>query len=291
MEQSSNYKKQFTTEDIERYHAGTMSVEERHALEKAALEDPFLSDALEGYVYTTTPVEDIAKLKKRLEEKTNKRKVVPFYTQTWFKIAALVLIIAGSGWILYTTTFRNNNTIALEQKVQPQKEKISSPGLQQTDSLSTQQESKAIPETETVKVTKLLPSTKEHKSIENKTAATKSAIIKEEKNDIASKATISDTNESFNNLQTQKENHDKALAEVPVANNAAPSARTFFKSQNKPDSTRVAYDKEYAFNAANSKDTIHNLNIVLKPLADSNMAEVVVVGYGNTKKKSAEKEI
>jgi len=30
-----------------------------HALEKAALDDPFLADALEGYLYTTTASDDI----------------------------------------------------------------------------------------------------------------------------------------------------------------------------------------------------------------------------------------
>ena len=35
----------FTAGDIERYHSGKMSPEERHALEKAALDDPFLAGA------------------------------------------------------------------------------------------------------------------------------------------------------------------------------------------------------------------------------------------------------
>ena len=39
----------YSAADIERYYNGLMSASERHALEKAALEDPFLSDAFEGY--------------------------------------------------------------------------------------------------------------------------------------------------------------------------------------------------------------------------------------------------
>jgi hypothetical protein len=42
----------FTASDIERYYSGKMSPQERHALEKAALDDPFLADALEGYTFT-----------------------------------------------------------------------------------------------------------------------------------------------------------------------------------------------------------------------------------------------
>ncbi|MBK7649488.1 MAG: hypothetical protein IPJ20_00375 [Flammeovirgaceae bacterium] len=35
-------------DDIKRYINGEMSTEEQHALEKRALRDPFLADALEG---------------------------------------------------------------------------------------------------------------------------------------------------------------------------------------------------------------------------------------------------
>ena len=38
----------YTAADFERYHSGKMSAGEMHALEKAAMEDPFLADALEG---------------------------------------------------------------------------------------------------------------------------------------------------------------------------------------------------------------------------------------------------
>ena len=59
----------YSASDIERYHAGTMTASERHALEKAALEDPFLADALEGYTYSATAQLDLEKIKARLIEK------------------------------------------------------------------------------------------------------------------------------------------------------------------------------------------------------------------------------
>ena len=43
----------YTSEDFKRYYSGTMTAAERHALEKAALDDPFLADALEGYKFST----------------------------------------------------------------------------------------------------------------------------------------------------------------------------------------------------------------------------------------------
>ena len=39
----------YTFEDIQRYLQGKMSAAEMHEIEKAALQDPFLSDAIEGY--------------------------------------------------------------------------------------------------------------------------------------------------------------------------------------------------------------------------------------------------
>ncbi len=46
---TDNNIKNFTAADIEKYHKGLLSAKERHDLEKAALDDPFLADALEGY--------------------------------------------------------------------------------------------------------------------------------------------------------------------------------------------------------------------------------------------------
>jgi hypothetical protein len=39
----------YTAADIEKYWKGTLSAAEMHAMEKAAMDDPFLADALEGY--------------------------------------------------------------------------------------------------------------------------------------------------------------------------------------------------------------------------------------------------
>jgi len=39
----------YLVEDIERYLNGGMSAKEMHDMERAALQDPFLADAIEGY--------------------------------------------------------------------------------------------------------------------------------------------------------------------------------------------------------------------------------------------------
>jgi len=92
----------FTANDIERYHSGKMTAQERHAIEKAALDDPFLADALEGYTFSPTPTDDLAKIQSRLDEKLNRKKVIPLFQKyRWVSAAAIVLVIAGAGWMVY----------------------------------------------------------------------------------------------------------------------------------------------------------------------------------------------
>ena len=65
----------YTAADIEKYHNGLMSSKERHALEKAALDDPFLADALEGYATSSiNSNNDIDELKKRLAARIEQEK-------------------------------------------------------------------------------------------------------------------------------------------------------------------------------------------------------------------------
>jgi len=103
MADKAPHRKQYTAEDIERYHSGKMSVQERHQLEKAALDDPFLADALDGYTHTTTPQADLADIHARLSEKTRRGKLIgiPAARLSWLKVAAAVLFIATAGWLLY----------------------------------------------------------------------------------------------------------------------------------------------------------------------------------------------
>ncbi len=102
----------FSSEDIQRYHQGEMTPQERHALEKAALDDPFLADALEGYVYATTSAEDLAYLNQKINQKIVAGKVVPISEKepntSWMRIAALFLVLAGAGWVVYQLSLSNN---------------------------------------------------------------------------------------------------------------------------------------------------------------------------------------
>lgn len=137
MADKANHKNQFNAEDIERYHSGQMSVQEMHQLEKAALDDPFLADALEGYAYTKTPQADLQEIQERLNKKQEEKKTIPITSRfLWLKIAASVLAVVAAGWLLYQTTNRSGKDIALQQKVS-KKEAASTPSQIENNTLST----------------------------------------------------------------------------------------------------------------------------------------------------------
>ncbi|HUS02483.1 MAG TPA: carboxypeptidase-like regulatory domain-containing protein [Chitinophagaceae bacterium] len=106
---SQEYK--YTAADFERYHSGKMSAREMHALEKAALEDPFLADALEGYAYTDTPVKDIAHIKEKLFVKKKKKSVFFLISKQnqWLRIAAIFILITGIGYMAYLVGFNKDH--------------------------------------------------------------------------------------------------------------------------------------------------------------------------------------
>jgi hypothetical protein len=92
----------YSSGDIQKYLAGELSATEMHALESAALDDPFLADALEG-IETDRGLRganalsgDMEELKKRLAARiAEKRKsAIPLY-HSWWRVAAAAVLLAG----------------------------------------------------------------------------------------------------------------------------------------------------------------------------------------------------
>lgn len=114
--------KNFTAADIEKYHKNLLSPAERHDMEKAALEDSFLADALEGYAINDVNISgDIAELKERLSEKIDSSKVIPFIPKnqsafSWWRVAAIIVLVAGAGFLAYQFAFNKKpNEIAVNK--------------------------------------------------------------------------------------------------------------------------------------------------------------------------------
>lgn len=129
---TDNNIKNFTAADIEKYHKGLLSAKEMHDLEKAAMDDPFLADALEGYTVAGVNVmEDIAELKDRLAKKTDTAKIIPLQTPhrknnfSLLKVAAMLVFVAGAAFAVYQFGFnkkaesiaQNNPIEEIEKKV------------------------------------------------------------------------------------------------------------------------------------------------------------------------------
>ncbi|HJS55846.1 MAG TPA: TonB family protein [Chitinophagaceae bacterium] len=113
----NNNIKNYTAADIEKYWNGRLNAAEMHAMEKAAMDDPFLAEALEGYREASASATGLALLKEKINRRTGaavitlKRK-----KYTWLKVAAAITIIAGAGLIVQQLVSSNtDNTIALEK--------------------------------------------------------------------------------------------------------------------------------------------------------------------------------
>ena len=111
--------KQFTAKDIEKYQQGHMTAAERNALEKAELNDPLLSDALEGFVNTPVDINaDVTDLKSRLEKRlqeNNKVRPIAPEKSKWhyLRIAAILLLMAGAGWFFYQYSLNDKTSAPL----------------------------------------------------------------------------------------------------------------------------------------------------------------------------------
>jgi len=110
--------------DIEKYLRGELSSSEMHALEREALNDPFLADALEGMesISSSDFTDDIrqvrAAVQKRVEGENGK--IVPLWPLVG-RIAAGVLVVIVSGYIVTSLLSDNehHDELALNKSTLP----------------------------------------------------------------------------------------------------------------------------------------------------------------------------
>ena len=102
----------YTAKNIEQYLTGSMSNEEMHAIEKAALDDPLLADAIEGY--NAVDNKEWNKVFAELRDKIAIADNTPVisiskntFAQRW-RVAAAILLIGCSIAIAYLFTSKNN---------------------------------------------------------------------------------------------------------------------------------------------------------------------------------------
>jgi hypothetical protein len=294
--------KSFTAVDIERYHKGTMSPEERHALEKAALDDPFLADALEGYVYTESPAADLAILQKRLDEKSGRRKIIPLFARTWMRSAAVIILVIAGGWLVYRTLSPEQKSTAIA-KQKTVREVASAPVISPSDSATTNTQFS----TDTTRSIAIAHGRQNDK--QNRVTAGSLKVSDMSLEDLGTTADTSKMNNgladySYKDYRNQQDNarvngnvnldtkqtnatfyQDKKPAAAGMNN--AVSERSFKENANgRADSL---YAKTLAMQKAEKKtnDTIQNFDVVLKQ-QQAPPAEVVVIAHGTQKKRTAD---
>ena len=104
----------YTAADIRKYLSGGMTALEMHAIEKAALDDPFLAEAIEGYEIFRG--KDFTEHLKRIEakiagnENTDTAPVVKIAAAAWWRAAAVIFLISSTVIIAYMMV--NKNTIS-----------------------------------------------------------------------------------------------------------------------------------------------------------------------------------
>lgn len=105
----------YSSSDIEKYLNGELSAPEMHALERAALDDPFLADALDGMeIHRRLPEQspfqkDVVELQQRLQKRVAAKEETK--TRTFplpMRYAAAVILLAGLGITAYYTLFNNH---------------------------------------------------------------------------------------------------------------------------------------------------------------------------------------
>lgn len=101
-QQDDHMKYRVDPELIRRYLAGELDDRAMHALERQAMDDPMLAEALEGFE-NVSPDQSVhlADLEQRLEERIQKRtrSIIPLYIRWTAAAAALLFLVVGTLWL------------------------------------------------------------------------------------------------------------------------------------------------------------------------------------------------
>ncbi len=122
----------YTAEDLLRYARGQMTPQQMHALERATMEDPFLAEALDGYMEAVSSMnvekdsnivgEKLEDFKKKIgveEKKKEPTRIIPLWRQKWLQYAvAASVLLAGGWWVLSLnkTTVKEDNVVIAQNE-------------------------------------------------------------------------------------------------------------------------------------------------------------------------------
>lgn len=309
--------KHYTATDIQRYHSGKMSFEEMNQMEKAALEDPMLADAIDGFENKNNVDNDLAFLREKMNGYSSKKSATnirKLYTS--LSIAASVLVVFSVAYFLIKKTESNQsqlsaNTNQTKQNVSPVlHESTSAEKLPTTDSSSSFVRSENSNNNKSLEI-KTQDADGISGSFSAKEAKELANILKSDKQK-ANKAII-------NKIKVQPiDNAIASLTQTPITTTTASAAQKQIASVAESDELAKSDNAKLAFESKKesiniSSDSLSSFAIaknddvkaiaVSKPkaaipaaanisnYADMQMQEVVVNGYSNTRKKSVNESV
>ncbi|HVU97019.1 MAG TPA: carboxypeptidase-like regulatory domain-containing protein [Puia sp.] len=110
MDNTSNHNKSWSDAEIRMYRNGDLSPRERHDLERAALDDPFLADALEGWATLPpgdTGLDDLrSRIATRVKE-NERHPPVAWFRRPALQVAAIVIGLAGIGLTVFYSSLNH----------------------------------------------------------------------------------------------------------------------------------------------------------------------------------------
>ena len=168
----------YNANDIQEYLAGKLTPLQMHAMEKAALDDPFLAEAMEGYggMQQEEWKYQLAALKTEFAGEKNQAKVIalPRRKNNWWKVAVAVLILGSTAAVSYYVINKKERPNIAKNLPPLQKEVIQDSSKQLTSTLSTSENLAAI----TPSKSRIAESNYQYSTIDkNKGNAVQSGII------------------------------------------------------------------------------------------------------------------
>ena len=249
-------------DDIEKYLKGQLGPEERHALEKKALSDPFLFDALGGA--ESIGANEFLEAVRGLDRRTSGKREIRIPPAGW-QIAAGVALLVGASYVLYTS-FGSNDPGTLAQKASQEEDATSAnesaaKNAVTDSSLSTQEKAKE-------KLLSLSPAVTSQPDGE----ARKKATPAEELSKPGTAATEPKDSQGASGAAVERADSDQPKADKIAATEARERAAT---ADNVPVENKAPAGQS-------------QINAQL-PAEKTALSEVVVTGYDNSKKEEGDK--
>ena len=300
--------KNYTAADIQRYHSGKMSVEEMNELERSALEDSLLSDAIDGYENKDNIDNDLTFLREKINNRGSKKSsttIRKLYTS--LSIAASLLIVFSIAYFLMNKAGHkqqqlSSNDIKPIQNISPVLQE-STPRVQ----LANADSSSSFAKKDNNNNNKSLKKNADEISFDfsAKEAQELASILKSEKKKTTStiiernniqpnakapalvSATQQQTNTSTGTEAIAQANETKFDLDSKKETAANLNARSYnLISTDSIGSYSIVKNDEVAAVSVSKARPAIPASANISTNADMQMQEVVVTGYNNTRKKS-----